>query len=217
MSHRLFDVDESFTIRGRGIVLLPGVPKYEPHPRVSPGMFIELHRPDGTVLATTIQSIEWFQTPSQPAAPLLMPPEIGKEDVPVATEVWLVNHPGLETSECYSLPSKMISNREEVRTAIRRINMTLALMVALGAVAIPWAVLGGWPLDGWLARFSTRFPLVVATVALIVSAVVLDRNRPLSEPAWACPDQSTVKYGVGVVVITALAIIGLIALLAVAR
>jgi hypothetical protein len=98
MSHRLFVVDGTFTVFGRGIALLPGVPKYEPGPRVGPGMPIELRRPDGTVLATTIRAAEWFQTPPAPAAPLHMPPEIKKEDVPVGTEVWLNNErPGRRT------------------------------------------------------------------------------------------------------------------------
>jgi hypothetical protein len=89
MSRRLFVVNGTFTVFGRGIALLPGVPKYEPGPRVAPGMGIELRRPDGTVLATTIRAVEWFQTPTAPTAPLHMPPEIMKEDVPVGTEVWL--------------------------------------------------------------------------------------------------------------------------------
>jgi hypothetical protein len=93
MSHRLFVVDGTFTVFGRGIGLLPGVPKDELGPRVTPGMTIELHRPDGTVLATTIRAVEWFQTPPAPSAPLHMPPEIRKEDVPVGTEVWLDDDP----------------------------------------------------------------------------------------------------------------------------
>ena len=46
---------------------------------------------DGTILATTIRAIEWFQTPPQPTAPLLMAPEITKEEVPEGTEVWLAD------------------------------------------------------------------------------------------------------------------------------
>jgi len=88
---RLFVVERTFTVFGRGIALLPGVPKFEPGPRVAPGMSIELRRPDGTILATTIRAIEWFQTPPQPAAPLLMPAEIAKEEVPEGTEVWLAD------------------------------------------------------------------------------------------------------------------------------
>jgi hypothetical protein len=91
MSHRLFAVEWTFTIPKRGIALGPGVPKYEPGPRIVPGMSIELRRPDGTVLVTTIRGVEWFQTPPAPAAPLHMPPEIKKEDVPVGTEVWLLD------------------------------------------------------------------------------------------------------------------------------
>ena len=98
MSDRLFVVEGLFTVGGRGVALLPGVPKYEPGPRVAAGMPVELRRPDGTVLATMIRGIEWFQTPPTAAAPLHMPPEIKKEDVPIGTEVWLIGglpNPGL--------------------------------------------------------------------------------------------------------------------------
>jgi len=88
---RLFVVEGTFTLFGRGIALLPGLPKNEPRPRVAPGMSIELRRPDGTILATTIRAIEWFQTPPQPAAPLQLPPAITKEEVPDGTEVWLAD------------------------------------------------------------------------------------------------------------------------------
>jgi hypothetical protein len=97
MAQPLFVVEETFTIFGQGIGLLPGVPKYEGGPRVAPGMSIELRRPDGTILATTIRAIEWIQTPPGPAAPLLMPPEISKEEVPAGTEVWLSDALGLVT------------------------------------------------------------------------------------------------------------------------
>jgi hypothetical protein len=91
LAQRLFVVSGTFTVFGRGIALLPGVSKYEPGPRVGQGMSIELRRPDGTILWTKIRGIEWFQTPPQPTAPLLMPPEIAKEEVPVGTEVWLAH------------------------------------------------------------------------------------------------------------------------------
>ena len=66
-AQRLFVVSGTFTIFGRGIVLLPGVPKYEPGPRIAAGVSIELRRPNGTILLTTIRGIEWFQTPPQPS------------------------------------------------------------------------------------------------------------------------------------------------------
>ena len=90
MAQRLFVVEGTFTIFGQGIVLVPGVLKYEPGPRVAPGSVVELRRPNGTTVATTIRAIEWFQSPTQPSAPLLMPPELTNADVPVGTEVWLV-------------------------------------------------------------------------------------------------------------------------------
>jgi hypothetical protein len=52
-----------------------------------------LHRPTQPCRADSHEPyiLEWFQTPPAPAAPLLMPPEITKEDVPVGTEVWLTD------------------------------------------------------------------------------------------------------------------------------
>ena len=78
MARRLFIIEETFAIFGRGIGLLPGVLKDEPGTHVVPGMTIELRRHDGTRLATRINGIEWFQTPTTPAAPLILPPKITK-------------------------------------------------------------------------------------------------------------------------------------------
>jgi hypothetical protein len=91
MARRLFIIEGTFTIFGLAVGLLPGVPNDEPGTHVLPGMTIELHRPDGTTLATRIQAVEWFQTPTAPAAPLILPPEVTMEQAPVRTEVWLMD------------------------------------------------------------------------------------------------------------------------------
>jgi hypothetical protein len=83
----LFVVEETFTVRGRGIALLPGVPKNDASIRVTNGMPIELRRPDGSILTTTIRAIEWFQTPPMTTAPLHLRPEVDRGDVPAGTEV----------------------------------------------------------------------------------------------------------------------------------
>ncbi len=89
MCRRLFIVEETFTVKSRGIALLPGVTKDDRDLHRKVGLLIELRRPDGSVLTTTIQAIEWFQTPSMPTAPLHLPTDVSKDDVPVGTEVWL--------------------------------------------------------------------------------------------------------------------------------
>jgi len=71
--------------------LLPGVPKDDPDLHVTVGMPIELHRPDGSVMTTTISAIEWFQTPPLPTAPLHLPVDVSKVDVPAGTRVWLTS------------------------------------------------------------------------------------------------------------------------------
>ena len=56
MATRLFVVEETFSFTGReGTILVPGFPD---HLEVTVGAIIELRRPDGSCLATTIKGIE---------------------------------------------------------------------------------------------------------------------------------------------------------------
>ena len=86
MSQRLFIVDDTFQIRGRGVVLSPGL---------NPDIKVNLHigdpillkRPDGTAFTWTISGIG-FQTPNPSHTLPLLLKDLRKEEIPIGTEVW---------------------------------------------------------------------------------------------------------------------------------
>ena len=77
----LFIVEQVFFITGRGIVLLPGLGKNP----VRVGTPIRLVRPDGSTLDTKIRGIGFNEFRD-----ILLGQEVQKEDVPVGTEVRLI-------------------------------------------------------------------------------------------------------------------------------
>jgi hypothetical protein len=88
MARRLFTVSDTFLIRGRGLVPVPGLPISEE--RFRAGDPLLLKRPDGTELRTTIGSLEILDpNPTNQVVVLLK--ELVKEDVPIGTEVWSVD------------------------------------------------------------------------------------------------------------------------------
>ncbi len=77
----LFTVEQIFLITGRGVVLLPGLGKKF----VRVGTPIRLVRPDKSTLDTKICGIGFNEFHD-----ILLGQEVRKEDVPVRTEVWLL-------------------------------------------------------------------------------------------------------------------------------
>src|SRR5262245_1729904 len=94
MSRILFTVEDRFLIRGRGLILVPGLPARSGD-QFRAGDSIVLNRPDGSRLPWTIGALEMiFEQPVRPpsernVAILLL--GLGKDDVPVGTEVWTVD------------------------------------------------------------------------------------------------------------------------------
>jgi len=84
MALLLMTVEDTFDIRGRGLVLVPGV-SHDVACRVQD--WIEVRRPNGTSLSTRIAGIEGIGVPVQRV--LCLPPEIRKTDVPIGSEIWL--------------------------------------------------------------------------------------------------------------------------------
>jgi hypothetical protein len=74
-----------------GLYLLPGLPK-KPFPHaVCLGDSVELRRPDGSRMSTTILSIEHTVPPKGAhPEPLMIPGTFQESDVPVGTEVWWI-------------------------------------------------------------------------------------------------------------------------------
>lgn len=89
----LFTVTDRFQIEGRGCVLVPGVSCEVGDPVVRLGHRIRLRTPGGAELDTTVRGIEhirYAKMPEKITFPILLPEDLTKEDIPVGTEVLLL-------------------------------------------------------------------------------------------------------------------------------
>jgi hypothetical protein len=85
MARKLFTVEDTFTIRGRGTVLVPGlVPESDERFRI--GDSLRLVHPDGSELVVAISGIEFFNPGPQAQYPVLV--ALPKSEVPIGSEVW---------------------------------------------------------------------------------------------------------------------------------
>ncbi len=84
MDRMLFTVEDTFLLKDRGMVLVPGI---GPEDRIRVGDPLTLKRPDDTRLRTVISGIE-MNTPNPRRTYPLLIRELSKEDVPIGTEVW---------------------------------------------------------------------------------------------------------------------------------
>jgi hypothetical protein len=88
MPRCLFVVEDTFSIKGRGLVPAPGiVPLGEEQFRLGDPLLLK--RPDGTSISTTIAGLEFFCPNPRGVIGILLK-GFAKEDVPVGTEVWSV-------------------------------------------------------------------------------------------------------------------------------
>lgn len=87
MEQKLFTVEDSFLVSGRGLIVVPGPLEAEfPGPAEIP---VRLKRPDGSTVFAVLSVQHFFQTP---------PPKeyrwgclfknLPKAEVPIGTEVW---------------------------------------------------------------------------------------------------------------------------------
>jgi hypothetical protein len=83
---RLFTVTETFTVTGRGLVLVPGLAPVGEE-RFKAGDRILLRSPDGRETTTSIGALE-VPLPNPKNEVLIMLTETAKHDVPAGTEVW---------------------------------------------------------------------------------------------------------------------------------
>ena len=92
MARLLFIVEESFAIKGRGLVPVPGiVPQGVERFRV--GDPILLKRPDGSSLAWQIGGLELISGGPPRDDVVVLLKGLRKEEVPVGTEVWSADVP----------------------------------------------------------------------------------------------------------------------------
>ena len=82
----LFTVADTLVIRGRGLVLTPGIVPMG-RERFRAGDPLRLKRPEGTILPTAIGNLE-LPTPNPKQEIFVLLKGLAKEDVPIGTEVW---------------------------------------------------------------------------------------------------------------------------------
>ena len=71
------------------LILAPGIStQSEEHVRI--GDALRLIRPDGSTVAAQLVGLEMFGGPNRTGIPILVR-ALGKEDVPIGTEVWTVD------------------------------------------------------------------------------------------------------------------------------
>ena len=90
----LFTVADSFQIEGRGCVLVPGLSTEPGAPDIGRGARIRLRTPSGEETDTVINGVEMIsyrKMPEKITVPVLLPNDITKDDVPVGTEVVLLD------------------------------------------------------------------------------------------------------------------------------
>lgn len=89
MSRRLIVVEETFYIKGRGLVPLPGiVPQGDE--RFHVGDPLLLKRPDGSCLESAIFGIEMIHgtAPRPKGEVVVLLKDLTREDVPIGCEIW---------------------------------------------------------------------------------------------------------------------------------
>jgi hypothetical protein len=92
MARHLFTVEDTFLIEGRGLVPTPGiVPQGDERFRV--GDPIRLKRPDGSEIEWQIGGLEFICPPPRQDEVVILLKGLGKNDVPIGTEVWSVDRP----------------------------------------------------------------------------------------------------------------------------
>jgi hypothetical protein len=84
---KLFVVEEIFSVSGKGVILTPGFPKHIEKP-VLIGSKIRLIKPDKSEIITEITGIDFKAFYNR--NPILIGNKITKEEIPVGTEVWLI-------------------------------------------------------------------------------------------------------------------------------
>ena len=90
MARILFKIEHTFLIAGRGLVLTPGI-NPEGEERFYMGSAIEIRKPDGTSVLTTISGLELLCPNPKNTITILLPKSITKDAIPIGSEVWSVD------------------------------------------------------------------------------------------------------------------------------
>jgi translation elongation factor EF-Tu-like GTPase len=83
-------VEDTFSVSGRGCVLVPAVRRSSLDFRLRAKDLIQLRTPDGHVLDTYVAGIEMLCGPAvKDRMAFLLPNNVTQHDVPKGTEIWL--------------------------------------------------------------------------------------------------------------------------------
>ena len=86
LTRLLLTVEDTFEIRGRGLVLAPFLAAEEA--RATP-FAVELHMPDGTIrMASALAVVPFVDPPPKEQRTCLMLLDMPKSEVPVGTKIW---------------------------------------------------------------------------------------------------------------------------------
>ena len=107
-------VEIAFEIEGRGCVVCPGL-LYADNPAVRIGDQIDLLRPDGSEIRTSIRGIEMIRTTERKSLPLLLPSDIHKNEIPPGTVLMIYEGSPCDTNatrSCFAIGDRvrMIAN-----------------------------------------------------------------------------------------------------------
>jgi hypothetical protein len=87
-------VEDTFEIAGRGLVIVPAVPRPDLDFQLRTKDSIQLLTPGGQIVDTYIASVEMICGPKvEGRMAFLLPRTIAKCDVPKETEIWLMQKP----------------------------------------------------------------------------------------------------------------------------
>ena len=94
---KLFTVENVYIIKGRGVLLSPGV-SLEKYAKIKKDDPIELRFPDGRTLNTKIDGLEYppsvirinTKSDAKRTSCILLSSQFKKEDIPNGTDVWLI-------------------------------------------------------------------------------------------------------------------------------
>jgi hypothetical protein len=107
MQH-LFTVADVFMVEHRGCVLVPGLPTEPGSPVVRQDSRIRLQTPDGKEIDPAVRATELISYRHRPVnvcLPILLPSDIAKSDVPVGTDVILLEEDAENVKQPDSSPS----------------------------------------------------------------------------------------------------------------
>ncbi len=112
----LFTITDRFSIEGRGVVVVPGIPWTEGTPNVRKGSPLILRTPLGEIIQTVLQDIEMINyrpgAKRLEATPFSLPKDVHKFDIPIGTEVYLAFDAQEQTNSEQAVADQLPARRE---------------------------------------------------------------------------------------------------------